>query len=170
SELKNDSKLTGSKEVIEVTSSLVSDYLLTSEEEKLPHPQGSQAKNYFDEGIILENKKQYSAAKEKYQSAYDLGHVEAAARLGHIIYHGRGGLQIDRAQALVLFLYAANAKDNRSMQNVARMYETGKGTEINLKQALFWYEQCNPKKADELKKKLQPSGTNPQFASSSLPG
>ncbi|MBR2779092.1 MAG: sel1 repeat family protein [Firmicutes bacterium] len=82
-----------------------------------------------------------------YHLAAKKGSMKAVNNLGYMYEHGRG-LPQDAAKAKRLYTLAAEAGVQRAVQHMGEVYEyglAGDGKDINLAEALKWYDRCESK-------------------------
>lgn len=94
---------------------------------------------YYEEGIKLEQNKNYAQAFLAYQKAVAQGHIKAHTNVGFFYLQGLGGATKDAEKAFSCFLKAAEKGHTRAMVNLAALYKYGKGTSLDLEKAKFWY-------------------------------
>jgi len=70
------------------------------------------------------------------------GRPSAQSLLAWMYTRGMGGRPADPARAARLYQQAAKAGDAAAQNNVAELYETGRGVPVDLKQALDWYRKA----------------------------
>ena len=77
-----------------------------------------------------------TAAVEWFRAAADLLNDYALNNLGRMYLTGRGGLPVDRVQAVKLLRAAAQRDNAWALVRLAEALETGEGTERNLTEAV----------------------------------
>jgi len=70
------------------------------------------------------------------------GRPTAQSLLGWMYAKGMGGRAADPARAARLYLQAAKTGDPAAQNNLAELYETGRGVPANLNQAFDWYRKA----------------------------
>ena len=119
---------------------------------------------YWLEGKITENMCGGALAPDtdRIQAAAENGNYAAAYRLGQLYAAGTWGITRDYDKAREWLTVSAQGGHRDGQIELARLYELGRGTDKDLKRALYWYEQSVKKgpyrginkKIDYLKKHL----------------
>ena len=99
---------------------------------------------YWLEGKITENMCGGALAPDipRIQQEAEQGNHAAAYRLGQLYAAATWGIERDYEKALKWLQQSAEGGHRDGQIELARMYELGRGTEVNLQQALHWYEQA----------------------------
>ena len=95
----------------------------------------------LEDGIRLQERKDYGKAAVAFQKAALKGSGEARRRLGLLYYHGQGVKQ-DNAKAVALFEMAAEGGDIESASDLGMMYEFGMGVTLDESLAVKWYARA----------------------------
>lgn len=106
------------------------------------------AKHYLDQGIMLYEAKNYTAARTDFLKADERGHMKAPRYLGLMALNGEGVVK-DEKQAFAYFQKAADKGDITSQYWLGYLYENGIGTERNLTRAVKFY-QLSAKRGDHV--------------------
>jgi TPR repeat protein len=95
----------------------------------------------FELGRVLFSSKDYSAAREQYNRAADLGSAVAMNNTGFLYESGLGVTQ-DDAEAKRWYEQAAAAGNSLAMNNLGNLYLYGNGVPEDYAQARSWYEKA----------------------------
>lgn len=95
----------------------------------------------LEDGIRLQERKDYGKAAIAFQKAALKGSDEARRHLALLYYHGQGVAQ-DNAKAVALFEMAAEGGNIESASDLGMMYEFGMGVALDESRAVKWYSRA----------------------------
>jgi len=99
---------------------------------------------YWLEGKITENMCGGALAPDipRIRQQAEAGNHAAAYRLGQLYAAATWGVEQDYEKTLHWLQRSAEGGNRDGQIELARMYELGRGTELNLNKALHWYQQA----------------------------
>lgn len=115
------------------------------------HAQYNLAVHYSKGWGVPQN---YEQSVRLYRLAADQGHLEAIFNLGCILKRGEPGVPKDEKESFRLFCAGAMNDHASCANNVGDCFETGCGTEKDLKKAFMWYSLAAGKEVPMAQKNL----------------
>jgi len=94
----------------------------------------------FHEGLAAYDRGDYEGAVGHWKLLAAAGDRESQFRLARMYFHGEAGQ--DDAEAFRLYTLSAEQGHPRAQNNLALMYQEGRGTESDPEQAALWYRRA----------------------------
>ncbi len=107
-----------------------------------PRPASPSPEAVYEQGLKCESRKDERGAFMAYQRASDKGFFKAHTNLATFFLQGSGGALVDKPRAHRLLTQAAEDGHFRAQHNLATLFANGVGTEKDVNQAIFWYQQA----------------------------
>lgn len=99
---------------------------------------------YWLEGRVTENMCGAEMAPDipRSKASAEAGNLAAAYRLGQLYAAATWGVERDYALALKWLSVSAEGGHRDGQIELAKMYRLGRGTDVNLEKAIYWYKQA----------------------------